>query len=205
MKGVCCLGDRAWRAQLQLGQVLTLRVVAGMSAGTNIDDRMFAHLLQLWIVPTAAQGVALVVMGGVGGPLRADLARLGFREGDEDLLPVPFVVVSAIESRAPVVERVEKPVLQDYPAVLAEHTAMVSVLLALGHDVLVADRRRRRSLPWHPTPSQESKGIEGVRNAREVPHACQSAPSGAKDVFGFFAPLGGVFPACASRVQLFKT
>src|ERR671933_908304 len=140
MKGVCCLGDRAWRAQLQLGQVLTLRVVAGMSASTHIDDRMFAHLLQLWIVPTAAEVVALVVMGGVCRPLRADLARLGFREVDEDLLPVPFVVVGAIESRAPVVERVEEPVLQNYPAALAERPAMVAVLLAFGHNALVVDR-----------------------------------------------------------------
>ncbi len=69
-----------------------------------------------------------------------DLTGLRFREVDEDLLPVPFVVVSAIESRAPVVERVEKPVLQNYPAVLAENPAMVLVLLALGHHVLVADR-----------------------------------------------------------------
>src|ERR671932_2156890 len=132
--------DRGWGAQLQLCEVLALRVVAGMSAGANVDDRMFAHLLQLRVIPSAAQVVPLVVVGRVRGPLRADLTRLGFRKVDKDLLPVPFVVVGAIESRAPVVERVEKPVLQYYPAVLAEHPTMVAVLLALGHYAPVVDR-----------------------------------------------------------------
>src|SRR5215208_2172574 len=140
MNSVCYPGDRGWGAQLQLGQVLALPIIAGMSAGANVDNRVFAHLLQLRVIPSAAQVVTLIVRGRVRGPLRPDLTRLGFREVDRDLLPVPLVVVGAVESRAPVVERVEEPVLQNYPAVLAESAAMVAVLLTFGHDALVVDR-----------------------------------------------------------------
>jgi hypothetical protein len=95
-----------------------------------------------------------------------DLARLGFREVDEDLLPVPFVVVGTVEFRAPVVERVEKPVLQNYPAILAEHPTVVAVLLAFGHHALVMYRCHGRRLPGNSTPSQEGEGIEGIHQAR---------------------------------------
>src|SRR5215217_5935304 len=190
MNGVCCSGYRAWEAYLQLGQVFTPHVVAGMRAGTDVHNRVLAHLLQLRVIPSTAQIVPSVIMGSIGRPLRADLTRFRLGEVDGDLLPVRFVIVGAIEFRAPVVERIEKPVLQNYPAILAEHPTVVAVLLTFGHDALVEDRRRGRRLPRDPAPSQKSNRIEGIRNARQVPYTRQSARSGAKDVLESFDVSG---------------
>jgi hypothetical protein len=151
-----------------------------VGAGADVDHRMLTHLLQLRVVPAAPDSVAFVFVRGVGRPLRGELAGGRFGEVHEDLLPVRLVIVGAIESRAPVVERVEQPVLQNDPAILAEHPTVVGVMLVFGQDVRVGGAARGRRAPGHPSPSQEGYREESIRNAGDVTDPSQTTPPGTK-------------------------
>src|SRR4051794_40728495 len=145
---------------------------------------MLVDLLEFRVVPTAPETISGLFVGGVGHPLREDLARLRLGEVDEDLLPVSFAVVGSEKIAPPVIEWVEQPVLQDDPAGLPNHATMVLVVLLFLHKAAVHDARSLHAFPRHPTSEQQSQREERVRQARDVAHACEPASTGAEGLLG---------------------
>ena len=146
--------QRPQERQLYLGQVLPGGEVRGVGAGGRVDDRVLADLLDLRVVPAAAEVVAGEVVGGVGDPL-GGLSVLRAGEVDAHHLPVGFVVVHSEKPRAPVVKRVEKPVLERGPAVPPENPAVIAVpdlsRVHLLHDLGGGGR----GVPRDPAAGQE--------------------------------------------------
>ena len=174
----------------QLRQVLALGEVAGVGARAHEDYGVLPHLHDLGVVPAATEVVPRVVVCRVGHPFRVDLPVLRLGEVEKDLLPVGLVVVGAEEPAPPVVEGVEEPVLQDHPAVLAEHAPVVAVVLVLGHYALVGFQGCRRGLPGDPAAGEERDGVQGVHEAREVTDARQTPPPGPEGLPRLFTVLG---------------
>src|SRR5215212_2472379 len=149
-----------------------------MGTRTDEDHGVLPHLYDLGVIPAATEVIPRVVVGRVGDPLGPDLPLFRLGEVDEDLLPVGLVVVGAEEPAPPVVERVEKPVLQDDPTVLAEHAPVVAVVFVFGHYALVGHGSRGGRLPRHPAAGEERDRVQGVDEAGEVPDAGETAPTG---------------------------
>src|SRR5215212_782711 len=168
----------SWKGHGQFRKVLAGSVVARVGAGADKDHGVLPHLLDLRVVPAATQVVPRVVVGRVGHPLRPYLSRVRLGEVDEDLLPVGLMVVGAEEPAPPIVERVEEPVLQHYPTVLAERTPVVAIVFVLGHYALVGLKGRRRCFSGHPAAGKQRDRVQGVDEAGKVPDARQTAPPG---------------------------
>src|SRR5919107_2086023 len=177
--------QRRRQGEGQLRQVLARRVVAGVGACANVDHGMLPHLLELRVVPAATEVVPRIVVGRVGHPLRAYLPILRLGEVDEDLLPVGFVVVRTEEPAPPVVERVEQPVLQYDPTVLAQYASVVAVLFLFGHYALVGHRSRGGRFPRHPATGKERYRVKGVDEAGEIPYRGKPAPPGPESLLRF--------------------
>src|SRR5918999_1343735 len=137
---------------------------------------MLTDLLELRIVPAAPEVVTGLLMRGVGDPLRVDLARrLRLREVDEDLLPVGLVVVGSEKVAPPVIERVEEPVLQDDPAVLSNHAAVVGEVFLSLHQATVQDPCPLHIPTRNSAPSQQRQREERICQPRDVTHAREAA------------------------------
>ena len=140
-----------------------------MRPGPGVDDGMVALPAQLRIVPAAPQVGPAEVVRGRGDPGRAQAAG-GVRVADEvdrDGLPVGLVVVDAVERRAPVVEGVEVPVLQDGVAGRADDPR-VGGAHGVGLAARVADHRRaepvgrRDQAAGHPAADEQREPHQRV-------------------------------------------
>ena len=109
----------------QQHDVLAALEIGRVRPRARVDDRMVVDGLETRVVPAAAQVVALLVVGCRAEPGRLHRAVLELLEHDEALLEVGFVIVGAVECRAPVVHRVEEHVVEDHPATLADDPAVV--------------------------------------------------------------------------------
>jgi hypothetical protein len=136
--------------------------VRRMRAGARVDDRMAVDGLHPWVVPAAAQVVALLVVGRGAEPRRPEVVALHGLEHDEALLPVRLVVVGTLERRAPVVHRVEEQVVEDHPAAFADDATVVGDRRIVGGDRVVLDRRCGRRPTGHAPPEEQRRDEAGV-------------------------------------------
>lgn len=107
-----------------------------MRTGTGEHDRVVAFPHQFGVVPASPEVVADLVVGRERDPLRSRtmpflFGLIVFDEVDRDLLPVGFVIVGAPEAGAPVVHRVEVPVLQHDVATVADDSAVVRMVVGV--------------------------------------------------------------------------
>ena len=115
-----------------------------MRAGPGVDHRMVALAAQLRVVPAAAQVGTGEVVRRSSDPGRHHAAVFVGHQVDRDRLPVRLVIVDPVERRAPVVERIEVPVLQHCVAPGAQHPAVGGADGAGAVGRLLAGLRERR-------------------------------------------------------------
>ena len=180
-------GGGAEEARVDGDEVVAGEEGAGMGAGAGEHHGVGAlGDGQVRIVPAAAEVVAGVVVGGEGDPARGHGAGLGgsqpvLGEVDRHHLPVGLVVVDAAEGGAPVVGRVEVPVLQDDVAALAQHAAVVRGRLGAAAGLVLLG-----GLGHHPAgdgaADQQAQTEQDVDEARDEADGRQAA--GAADAGG---------------------
>ena len=120
--------DEPGEGRLDAHDVLAGQVGTGVRSGPGIDDRMLPDELDVRVVPPATQVVAHLVVRGEGDPPGKGRLVALIDQEDRHLLPVGLVVVDSAEGRAPVVHRVEVPVLQDDVAAVTRHVPVVGML-----------------------------------------------------------------------------
>src|SRR5699024_7930348 len=96
-----------------------------VGACADVDAGVEALAVQVGVVPAAAQVVALVLVRRGAHPGWAGGAVGLLDQVDGHTFPVGFVVVDASVDGAPVVHRVEEPVLQDDVTALTGDPAVV--------------------------------------------------------------------------------
>ena len=137
----------AQRRELDGDDVVARQEGTRVRPGPGIDHRMVALAAQLGIVPAAAQIGAGEIVRRRPDPGRRQVAVVVGHQVDRDRLPVGLVVVDPVERRAPVVERVEVPVLQHRVAAGAQHPAVGGADGAGPVGLLAGLRERRRGEP----------------------------------------------------------
>ena len=145
-------------------------VVAGdegprMRAGARKHDCVVALTVKLGVIPTAPQIIAEIVVRGERDPRRSQtIFALG--EVDNHRLPISLVIVDPVKGRAPVVHRVEVPVLQADVAALAHNSPVVGEPISL--EVLAVGDLRRGGQPRRHLATQEQRcSNAGVDEAAE--------------------------------------
>jgi hypothetical protein len=165
---------------------------AGVRARPGEHDRPRALALEFRIVPAAAQVVAVVIVRGEGHPGRLRGSVGALRKVDRDHLPVGLVVVDASERRAPVVHRVEVPVLQADVSAVADNASVVGE--AARVELLAVDHLRRRGEPRRHLAAQKQRGTQPrVEQAAEHPGRCE--PSGRAEALARHPPPAAVLRA----------
>ena len=168
-------GQHAERLGFGAHQVLALAEVAGMGARAGVDDRVsLAGLLHFRIVPATAQVIAAEIMRGKRHPARLR-RRISFvAEVDEDLFPVRFVIVDAMERRAPVIHGIEEQVVQDEIASVPKDAAIIRPARIRTLHAGVFHLRGRGGAAGH-SPAEEQRQREyAVEDARQQPDALQA-------------------------------
>ena len=148
------------------------------------------------VVPSAAELRAAVVVLCVDRP-GGGLVCISV-EHDHDHLPVGLVVVGPVVAAAPVVERVEIPVLEHGPARLPNHASVVGVRLRITHDLAIARDGIAGEGSGDPSPQEQAQRKEGVDEAREVANPGESARAAA-ELRGLLAALQEVRGELARR------
>jgi len=143
------------------------------------DHRVPAgHQREVGVVPAPPQVVPRLVVRREHHPARVRetvvVHLAGAVEVDRHLLPVGLVLVHAAEARAPVVKRVEVPVLQHDPVLVADHAAVVGGFGGVEVVALQEERPRRRAAR-HAPAEHEGQPVEGVDQAGE--HADGGEPA----------------------------
>ena len=150
-----------------------------MRAGAGVDDGMPVDDLELGgVVPSASKLRAAVVVLGVDGP-QGPLVRIAV-EHDHHHLPVGLVVVRAVVAAAPVVERVEEPVLEHGPTGLANDAPVVRVGRRLTDDLPIARDGIAGQGSRDPTSQEQAQREEGVHETREIADPAETARAAAE-------------------------
>ena len=131
---------------------------------------MVALAAQLRVVPAPSQFRAREVVRRRRDPGGAQAAVVVRDQVDRDRLPVGLVVVDPAERRAPVVERVEVPVLQHRVAAAAHHPPVGGAHRACGSGVSRGLRQHRGREPvrgrdepaGHPAADEQRQPHERV-------------------------------------------
>ncbi len=130
------------------------------------------------VVPPAAQVVTGLVMRGEHHPPRGRqpgvVERAGAVEEDRDLLPVRLMLIDPTEPRAPVVERVEEPVLADHPVTIAHHPAVVRRPIRL-QVLLLQQERLRRATAGHAATEDQRQPVQRIDQPTQQAHRRQPA------------------------------
>lgn len=130
-------GDRHLRLVLAGEEVRRVRSRACEHLGVPALETKVSR-----IVEAATEVRTVEVVRGVREPLRNE-EILSLVEVHGDHLPVRLVVVDAVEPRAPVVARIEEPVLADRPPGVAHDPPVVHVAVLLGSERGVLELGRR--------------------------------------------------------------
>ena len=173
-----------------------------MGTGPGVNHRMFTHLFYFGIIPAAAQVIAMIIVGSISDPGRTKRATLLiFCQIEANHFPVRFVVIGTGKAGAPVVERVEVPILQYQPTRLTQDTTMIDVALLLVGQRLVSQRRRRRRIAWYPATSKEGERKDCIDKTRDVTDPCQPSLAGMKDLLCLLLPVARMVRRHFGRIQ----
>ena len=137
------LGQPLQRRRRHCDDVIPGQVGTAVRPCAGVDERVGSvDEGQVGVIDASAHVISQVVVAGEGhpGPLRITDA-VGFSEEQGGLLPVRLVIVYSGERRAPVVHRVEEPVLQDDVSGVSRGPDVVRGRRAAG--LLAADMRSR--------------------------------------------------------------
>ena len=170
-------------------EVLPGKVRPGVRARAHVHHGMLADEGEIRIVPPAAQVCPHLVVAGERHPGRPGIG--GVREEDCHLLPVRLVVVDPAVGGAPVVHRVEEPVLQGHVPGIAHHPAVPGGAAGrVGGPGLL--RRRRRPPAGHAAPHEEAQLHEDGDEPGEQPHGGRpgDGPEGVATALAEPLPVG---------------
>ena len=168
-------------APLQVGRV---------RARTRVDHGVAVDQRQPRVVPTTTEVVPLLVVGRRAEPRGLDPPVIERLADHEALLPVGLVVVRAIERRPPVVHGVQEQVVEDDPATLPDHPAVVDHPRVGGPDRVVPDGGCGRGAAGDAAPEQQREHEAGVHQAGDEPHAREPPRREERLLAGAVAPPG---------------